>query len=98
MVDDGRLEVSALESVRRLISSACIAEVDQPRTMVSTAVLDHLAQGWTLADSIAAVEELVAIRHNQMLIASGRRGYDEPVRAGRRGATVLAFRSRTFAA
>lgn len=102
MVDEGRLATTALEDVRRLIGSACVAQVDQPRSMVSAAVLDHLERGASLTVAVAAVEELVAIRHNRMLIAAGRRGVDDAESSffsgRRRRASVLTFPSPTFAA
>ena len=63
-----------LEHAEAIVRSASLARIVEPREVVAAAFMDRLGAGLSLATALDLVEEMVAIRHNRMLIEAGRRG------------------------
>lgn len=77
LVDEELMSEDELAHVERIVRSAALARVGDAREVVAQAIVERLQAGASVAMALDVVEELVAIRHNQMLIDAGRRGYDD---------------------
>lgn len=73
LADEDLIEPHHLDAVEALVRSARLAGIANPHDAVAGALVDRLEDGLLIDAAIASVEELVAIRHNIMLIESGRR-------------------------
>ena len=80
LFDEEMIGAFHLVRTEALVRSAARAGVREPRSIVAEAVLDRLEHGVTMDEAIESVEDLVAIRHNRMLIDACRRALpdDEP--------------------
>lgn len=99
LIEDELVQPEEIDRVEAIVRSAALARITAPRQVVGEAVMDRLEAGVPMAAALDLVEELVAIRHNRMLIEAGRRGIADE---GDEGARVLLWPSRrshpTFAA
>ncbi len=80
LFDEEMIGAFHLVRTEALVRSAARAGVRDARSIVAEAVLDRLEHGVTMDEAIDSVEDLVAIRHNRMLIDACRRQMvdDEP--------------------
>lgn len=73
LFDEETIGAFHLVRAEALIRSAARAGVRDARSIVAEAVLARLEHGVTMDEAIESVEDLVAIRHNRMLIDACRR-------------------------
>lgn len=77
LAEEDLIEPRHVAAVDALVRSARLARVANAHDAVAGALLDRLEDGLLIDAAIASVEELLAIRHNVMLIESGRRALSD---------------------
>lgn len=74
LTDEELMTADERERADTIVRSASLARIIEPREVVGAAIMDRLGAGVSMTAALDLVEELVAIRHNRMLIEAGRRG------------------------